>query len=260
MQMQWKRAATTSRDGACSNNGSTSGDYGYGSKSIATKVQAEKWNQYENIHRDKPIFASIVLLSHELASVLQEPRETLETLEIVRKVGKEDQSSTTMAVAEQGVKEMVKKVQNAEQEVILEETVKKIEADLRHNKFGVDSTLKDLAKRKNSLQKAQRNIVVQTRAIEVCKREIDHHCCQCGGIHVFSDHEPTQRESCQRLKNKVRSLGYLKQACKEASTRVKTCQMTVDNGIIKTNDAQAGMTASLSQGLGLLESIQRNGE
>lgn len=130
-----------------------------------------------------------------------------------------------------------------------------VKHSLQIKKQSIDETTKDLTTKRRELQKARNRVQIQTRSIEVCKREIDNHCCQCGGIHIFSDHEPTQRKECKRLKNKSRSLMYLKQALKESSERVIVCQVAVDNGEVEVDTAQASMAEALSIGLFRLESL-----
>ena len=140
-------------------------------------------------------------------------------------------------------------------ENLLKETLLKVKANMRNHKSGVDENLKHMDIQRTKLHKAQKDVVVQKRVIELCTREIDHHCCICGGIHVFSDHDIAKRDSCKRLKSKIRSLMYLKQGLKEAEVRVKLCQSALDESTTNTSDAQSNMALSLSQGLSLLESL-----
>ena len=135
------------------------------------------------------------------------------------------------------------------------EAIYNVKHSLQNKKQRIDDTTKDLTTKRRDLQKAINSVQIQTRSIVVCKREIDNHCCQCGGIHIFSDHERTQRKECKRLKNKTRSLMYLKQALRDSSESVILCQVAVDNGEVEVNTAQASMAEALSIGLFRLESL-----
>ena len=130
-----------------------------------------------------------------------------------------------------------------------------VKASLQNKKTIVNEATRDLTSKRKALQKSRNSALIQKRSIEVCQREITNHCCQCGGIHIFSDHKPTQRKECKRLKNKTRSLMYLKQAQKEISERVNLCQVAVNSGEDEVESAQASMTEDLSNGLIRLDSL-----
>ena len=199
------------------------------------RIQAKIWRQEEKSRGFTSVLARMVLCSKELGTLLNEPLRISE-----KPHHDKNQNASSNAVLD---------------ETILNKAVHKVKIDLKNHKIGVDKTVKDLSNTRKNLQRAQNDAAIQKRTIQVCKREIDNHCCQCGGLHIFADHAPTQREGCKRLKNKVRSLMYLKHGLKEATERVNICQIALDNGSAQNHNAQASMTASLSQGLSLIESI-----
>ncbi len=128
--------------------------------------------------------------------------------------------------------------------------------DLRSWKADVDETIHQMEISKQNLKKAQTDVSIQERAIIRCTREINHHCCMCGGIHVFSDHKPMQRKGCSRLRQKNRSLMYLKQSLTDASLRLNVCQVVVKESTDDVNEAKAKMANMFEQNLTLLESLQ----
>ena len=124
-----------------------------------------------------------------------------------------------------------------------------IKNNLKNKKEKLDSLNKDLRERTASMMKAKKNVKIQILSIERCKKEIDHHCCQCGGIHVFSSHEPMHRKDCNRLKDKTRSLFYLKQALVEANRILSKCDLDLAETTANIDKAKEEMTISLSKGL-----------
>jgi hypothetical protein len=242
------------------------------------RIQAKIWRQEEKSRGFTSVLARMVLCSKELGTLLNEPLRISE-----KPHHDKNQNASSNVLADEtilnkavhevkidlenhkiGVDKIVKDLSNQNQnassnavldETILNKAVHKVKIDLKNHKIGVDKTVKDLSNTRKNLQRAQNDAAIQKRTIQVCKREIDNHCCQCGGLHIFADHAPTQREGCKRLKNKVRSLMYLKHGLKEATERVNICQIALDNGSAQNHNAQASMTASLSQGLSLIESI-----
>lgn len=85
-------------------------------------------------------------------------------------------------------------------------------------------SLKDATK---LLKKAECEESIYQRAIDTCSQEIDRHCCICGGIHVFNDHEPTKYINCKRLKSKTRSFMHLKQTRAQATDRVRDWKASI---------------------------------
>ncbi|GFH60812.1 predicted protein [Chaetoceros tenuissimus] len=124
-----------------------------------------------------------------------------------------------------------------------------IKNNIKNKKEKLDALNKELRERKASLTKAKKNVKIQILSIERCKKEIDHHCCQCGGIHVFNNHEPMHRKDCSRLKDKVRSLFYLKQALVEANEKLFKCELDLAEINTNIDKAKEEMTISLSKGL-----------
>ena len=124
-----------------------------------------------------------------------------------------------------------------------------IKNNIKEKKEKLDSLKKDLRERKASMMKAKKNVKIQILSIERCKKEIDHHCCQCGGIHVFNNHEPMHRKDCSRLKDKIRSLFYLKQALVEANEKLSKCDLDLAEISTNIDKAKEEMTISLSKGL-----------
>jgi hypothetical protein len=102
-------------------------------------------------------------------------------------------------------------------EVPIENNITKL---LQRKKESFSQSMKSVNDMTKLLKKAQYDVDVFVRSIQMCTKEIENHCCTCGGIHVFSDHEPTKMLSCKRLKAKNRSLMYLKKAKREASERM----------------------------------------
>jgi hypothetical protein len=124
-----------------------------------------------------------------------------------------------------------------------------IKNNIKVKKEKLDALKKDLRERKASMMKAKKSVKIQILSIERCKKEIDHHCCQCGGIHVFNNHEPMHRKDCSRLKDKIRSLFYLKQALVEANEKLLKCDSDLAETSTNIDKAKEEMTISLSKGL-----------
>ncbi len=146
--------------------------------------------------------------------------------------------------------------ENKQRNMNYENSLLDTKEDLRSWKADVDETIHQLETSKRNLKKAQTDVSIQERAIIRCTREINHHCCMCGGIHVFSDHKPMQRQGCSRLRQKNRSLMYLKQSLTDASLRVNVCQVVVKESTEEVNEAKAKMANMFEQNLTLLESLQ----
>ena len=186
------------------------------------------------------IVISIILLSRELAALLN---ESFPEVAMMRSRGVENNPSKT------GL---------SHKDVALNEAVCQVKTELENHKIRVDQSRIDQSNKEKDLRKAQNDVEIQERSILVCKREIDHHCCQCGGIHVFMDHKPVQREGCKRLKNKFRSLMYLKEGLKEAKVRMNICESALNDVSALRYCAQTNMTSSLSDGISLIGSIVNN--
>ena len=97
----------------------------------------------------------------------------------------------------------------------------------------------------NRLAKAQATIKANERAISICSREIEHHCCICGGIHVFGDHKPFQRKGCPRLASKIKSLKYLERAFEESKRSYSTCKKEYEQNMRQKKEKKAKISSSL---------------
>jgi len=139
-------------------------------------------------------------------------------------------------------------------------TVQAVNKNLKAQKNLVDEKVQRMEQSTRHFDKAQNDVLIQRRAILTCEREIDHHCCICGGIHVFADHKVTKRKGCSRLKDKTRSLMYLKQSLSDAFLRVRTCQSVLDEDAREVSNAKALMADNLNENLLLLESVHNGVE
>ncbi len=185
------------------------------------------------------IVIHIILYSRELAALLNESLPEVSMMRL------------------RGVKN-TPKARVSHKDVALNEAVCNVKTELENHNIRVDQSRIDQSNKKKDLRKAQNDVEIQDRSILLCKREIDHHCCQCGGIHVFMDHKPVQREGCKRLKDKFRSLMYLKESLKEAKVRMNICEGALHDVSALRYCAQTNMTSSLSNGISLIESIVNN--
>ena len=198
------------------------------------------WNEDEKSKGSTSILERIIWYSHELGNLLNEPIIAL------KKNNHQDERQKTHA-DESLAENVTQALQN-------------VKRNLNAHQIGVGKIERDLSIKKKKLQKAQHDIVIQNRTIEVCQREINNHCCKCGGLHVFTDHKRTQREGCKRLKDKMRSLMYLQKGLVEATARLNICQIAVDERSAENKSAHANMTESLSHGLSIVESLMIGNE
>ena len=108
------------------------------------------------------------------------------------------------------------------------------------------------------LAKAQATIKANERAISICSREIEHHCCICGGIHVFGDHKPCQKQGCSRLMSKMKSLKYLERALEESNRLYNTRKEEYEIKMRQKKEKKAIISSSLL--VQLLEPLERGDE
>ena len=211
-----------------------------------TTTQAKIWYQNEiSTSKTFSLLTNMASNAWELHKLLQEPYQILRGLEPTRK--KAEKIKTPKRHQTEAIP-----IRNNS---VMDSTLQKVNFDYTNSKIGVDKCAQILSENRSALRKAHNDVAIQQRTIQVCTREIEHHCCKCGGIHVFSDHEPAQREGCRRLKQKSKSLLYQKVALKEALERVDICQSAVDDGKAMAFEARANMAALLSDGFTLIDSV-----
>lgn len=120
---------------------------------------------------------------------------------------------------------------------------------LQRKKKSFSQAVKSVNDTTTLLKKAQHDVDVFDRSIKICATEIENHCCTCGGIHVFFDHEPSKILNCKRLKAKNRSLMYLKKARQEASERMTTWRSTVKQCEKEREEARRSLSLLLKESL-----------
>lgn len=139
----------------------------------------------------------------------------------------------------------------------------------RHNSNEIVETIpaaeKDLSEKRKELMKsvshikmmkakkviAGGNLSVQKRTLKLYQRDIDNHCCICGGNHLHhSDskstnyHEPYRNEECKILKMKKRVFSYLQQSLEESSMRLRDLNETIEK--VGEKNAKAGLAMNKS--------------
>lgn len=134
------------------------------------------------------------------------------------------------------------------------DTMPAVEKDLREKRNEFMKSILHIKDIKAKRVIAAENLSVQKRTLKLYQRDIDNHCCICGGNHLHhhqrdsnsnnSYHEPFKNEDCKTLKMKKRVFSYLQQSLEESSMRLKDLNDTIQMG--KEENTQAGLEMNKS--------------
>ena len=92
--------------------------------------------------------------------------------------------------------------------------------------------------REIQVNKAQKEVSMRQRALVLCETEIKRHCCICGGIHVFNNHDPVQKKGCSYLKAKHVSQVYLQKALASSNERLHETKLELRKTLIDSNEVK----------------------
>lgn len=86
---------------------------------------------------------------------------------------------------------------------------------------------------------AERNIAVQKRTLKRFQRDIQNHCCKCGGNHCSIDHTIHQNKDCKALKMKQQVFTYLQQSLNESIIRLRNLESSLE--MVKQENRKASV-------------------
>lgn len=92
---------------------------------------------------------------------------------------------------------------------------------------------------------AEKNIAVQKRTLKLHQRDIDNHCCTCGGCHCSNDHVIHSKSDCKQMKMKQRVLTYLQQSLAESNLKLEQLNILLERGKQENRHAELKMNDSL---------------
>ena len=132
------------------------------------------------------------------------------------------------------------------------ETIPAAEKDLSDKRNELIKSISHVKEMKVKKVIAQENIIVQKRTLKLHQRDIENHCCICGGNHLhhsdsisINNHEPHRNEECKILKMKKRVFLYLQQSLEESNMRLKELNGTIQKVEQKNTKAGLAMNKSL---------------
>ena len=125
------------------------------------------------------------------------------------------------------------------------ESVLTAESNLRIKKIELAQSLDNTKAKKKKILFVEKNIAVQNRTLKLHQRDIENHCCICGGVHRGNDHILTRKTDCSLLKMKQRVAKYLQQSLKESNVRLDEYKGILDKGFLENTEAKLNMNQSL---------------
>lgn len=141
--------------------------------------------------------------------------------------------------------DLITKGDRTERESTLEEAGQLAEEDLQLKKIALARSIVDMEEKRRAIKATKRNIAVQKRTLKFYHRELERHCCICGGIHVGTDHRMTKKQNCNMMKMKQKVSGYLQNSLEESNGRLEDLEAILQQGIRENADAKNNMNQSL---------------
>lgn len=128
------------------------------------------------------------------------------------------------------------------------EIVKEAERMVCSRQSELNSSCQNIHERKHKMLVAEKNIAIQKRTLNYYKRELDNHCCICGGIHIPSSdhHVPLNAKSnCSNYRKKHQVFLYLSASLKKANLELANKKDDLENGLLANKQAKVNMNQSL---------------
>ena len=123
---------------------------------------------------------------------------------------------------------------------------KEAERAVRSRQKELNTSLQHIHERKRKLFTTEKNIAIQKRTLSYYKKELDNHCCICGGIHIkSSNHVPTNKPNCAAYKMKHQVFLYLSASLKKANLELANMKVNVEDGLLQNKRAKVNMNQSL---------------
>ena len=97
-------------------------------------------------------------------------------------------------------------------------TIMEAERAVRSRQKELNSSLQHIHERKRKVFTAEKNIAIQKRTLSYYKKELENHCCICGGLHIkSSNHIAANKPNCAAYKMKHQVFLYLSASLKKAN-------------------------------------------